>query len=685
MGEFEYNDSSISQLKGADRVRKRPEALLGSSGIDGAIHTVQEIIGNATDEKLAGYGDKLVISYDEDGAITVRDYGRGVPLGWNEKEQAWNYHLIYAELYAGGKYDDNQAILRKVNESDGWSSFRLTDYPYLISIGLNGLGGACTQYTSEYFSVISYRNGKASRMDFEKGKEAFDELLVEDTDEPNGTEIRWKPDSEVFSDVNIPDKWFDHTCRALAYVSGFDVTLNIKGTVKEYKKNTIAGTMQEWCGASADNHAFRHIEDNSGDICICDVETAIGPAKGSKRQEYFHNKIAVHSGAHAMGVRSALSAFFYGVGQQAGIKISDVDYANQFSVIVSTLANKASLRNQTKDCIDDDWIMQLIGDTVYASLKDAQTKGVSWLQDIVDEAIQNAQNRLAVAEMSKQLKEVQKATTKHKASNKFVTCRSYEDGKRVAETEFLIVEGDSAGGNVVQARDSDFQCLLKIRGKSLNVFKAPLVKLIENKEILDIISILGCGVDLHIDDFESFSMERLKVGKVIFCSDADVDGLHIRVLLFLIIYRLFPKLLSSGHVYIAETPLYVINKKDGTSVYCMDHHELVTKQEEIGSFSIRSIDRFKGLGECDPSVLWETTLCPKTRMLRQIVIDPEETDVYEALEILFGKSTDIRKEIILGSMLGTDYNDTMSGIDDILGYIEGLELNGDLQIEEVGY
>lgn len=684
MSEMEYNDSSISQLKGADRVRKRPEALLGSSGIDGAKHTIQEIIGNATDERLAGYGDKLDISYDKDGTITIRDYGRGVPLGWNEKEQAWNYNLIYSELYAGGKYSDNQEILKGIDSRNEWGSFRLLDYPYLITIGLNGLGAACAQYTSEYFTVISYRDGKSSRMDFEKGSAVLEDLVVEDTTEPNGTLISWKPDIEVFSDVNIPESWLVETCKALAYVSGFDVNLDYQGKVTEYPHNTISGTLQEWCGVSVDSHAFRHIVDNSGDICICDVETSIGPAKGNKKQEYFHNKIAVHGGAHQSGVRAALYRFFVDIGSKEGIRIMEGDYSNQFSVIVSTLANKASLRNQTKDCIDDDWIAELITDTIYESLDSAYHKGVSWLGNIIEETIQNAKNRLAVAEMSKQLREVQKATSKHKASNKFVTCRSYEDGKRVAETEFLIVEGDSAGGNVVQARDSDFQCLLKIRGKSLNVFKAPLTKLIENKEILDMISILGCGIDLNLDDFESFEMDKLKVGKVIFCSDADVDGLHIRVLLFLIMYRLFPKLLSNGNVYVADTPLYVINKTDGTSVYCMNNAELAEKQEEIGSGYIRSIDRFKGLGECDPAVLWETTLCPKTRSLRQIKIDPKETEVYEALEILFGKSTDIRKEFILGNML-EEYQETMGGIDEMLSYIEGLSLDSDLQIEEVVY
>lgn len=678
-----YDDSSISQLKGADRVRKRPEALLGSRGLDGAIHTIQEIIGNATDERLAGYGDKIEIGYHEDGSISIRDYGRGVPLGWNDKEQNWNYLLIYSELYAGGKYSDNQQILRHIDDNGLWDDFRMEDYPYLISIGLNGLGAAATQYSSEYFTVISYRDGKASRMDFRRGVAVLDELEVFDTDEPNGTYIKWKPDNEVFTDINIPDKWFENTCKSLAFVSGFNVVLNIRGNVREYKASTVADVMEADTGNCISNHAFKHIIDNTNDICICDVEVAIGP--NGRQQDYYHNKVSIRGGAHAQGVYSALARFFHSVSSDRGIKINERDYAGKFSVIVSTLANKASLRNQTKDSIDDAWISDLICDTVYDSLSKAYARATGWLIGIVEEVISNAQNRIALAEMSKSLKEVQKATTKHKASNKFVTCRSYEDGKRKAETEFLIVEGDSAGGNVVQARNADYQCLLKIRGKSLNVFKAPLQRLIANREILDMISILGCGVDLGIDDFESFNLDKLKVGKVIFCSDADVDGLHIRVLLFVIMYKLFPKLLSNGNVYVAETPLYVINLKNGESVYCMNNAELEEKQNEIGSSNIRTIDRFKGLGECDSKVLWETTLNPETRSLRQIKIDPEDTDIYEALEVLFGKSTDIRKKAILGSMLGTDFDGTLENIDEVVGYIDGLDLNGGLEVEEIDY
>lgn len=683
MGITEYNDSSISQLKGAERVRKRPEALLGSRGLEGAIHTIQEIIGNATDEKLAGYGDKIEMYYNEDGSIIIRDYGRGVPLGWNEKEQNWNYLLVYSELYAGGKYSDNQKILKSINENDEWGNFRMEDYPYLISIGLNGLGCACSQYTSEFFTVISYRDGKASRMEFRKGEACLDELIITDTEEPNGTYIHWKPDNEVFSDVNIPDKWFEDTAKALAFVSGFDVYLNIRGKVKEYKKSSIAENMKEKVGDCLANRAFEHITDTVGDVCICDVETAIGP--GGKPQDFYHNKVRIRGGAHAQGVSSALYWFFGDISKEVGIKLNERDYSGKFSVVVSTLANKSSLRNQTKDSIDDAWIAELIANTVYDSLKKAHSKGIPWVEDIIESVIQNARDRIAIAEMSKNMKEVQKATTKHKASNKFVTCRSYEDGKRAAETEFLIVEGDSAGGNAVLARASDYQCILKIKGKSLNVFKAPLQKLIANKEILDMISVLGCGVDLGIDEFETFNLDKLKVGKIIFCTDADIDGLHIRVLLYNIFYKLFPQLLINGNVYVAETPLYVINKKNGEFVYCMNNAELEKEQEAIGLENIASVDRFKGLGECDSDVLWNTTLNPETRILRQIKIDPEDTDIYSALDVLFGKSTDERKRAILGSMLGTDFDGTLENIDEMLRYIDGLDLNGGLEVEEVGY
>lgn len=674
-----YGNDSISQLKGADRLRLRPEALLGSKGIDGAQHTVMEIVGNSTDEKLAGFGDKIEIGYHEDGSISVRDYGRGVPLGWNEKEQNWNYFLIFEELYAGGKYSKNMDILRKIDEG-GWKNFRLEDYPYLVTIGLNGLGAASTQYTSEFFTVISYRDGKASRMDFKKGVHAFDELQVTNTKEPNGTYIHWKPDSEVFTDVNIPVKWFEKLCRSLSYISGFEVIFNNRGVEEVFHASTIGEVLKEAVGFSTTVHDFHHIVDGEGDICICDADIAIGP-KG-KGSEYFHNRVEVSGGSHSLGYSFAMSDFFGFISGKEGIKIRESDYSGKFSCIISTLANKSSLRNQTKDSIDDVWIMQFLRTTIYNMLRREEEKGTPWLSDIINDVIVEAKNRIAVAEMSKNLKEVQQATKRHKVSHKFSTCRSYEEGK-ASETEFLIVEGDSAGGQVIASRDSRFQCILPIRGKSLNVYKASIPQLVANREIRDIISILGCGVDLGIDDFDGFNINKLKVGKVIFCADADSDGKHINMLLMLIFIKLFPELLYNGNVYMAETPLYIINKTDGSTEYCMDNADLNRKRKEVGEANIASIDRFKGLGEVDRDILWDSTLNPATRHLRQIKIDRGDTDLYDTLEILFGKSTFQRKKVILGGMLGTNFDDTLDEMLSISEYIDGLGMNDDLQIEEI--
>lgn len=675
----DYGNDSITQLKGADRLRLRPEALLGSKGIDGAQHTVHEIVGNATDERLAGYGDKIEIGYHEDGSISVRDYGRGVPLGWNEKEQNWNYFLIFEELYAGGKYSKNMDVLRQI-DAGGWNNFRLQDYPYLITIGLNGLGAASTQFTSEFFTVISYRDGKASRMDFKKGVHCYDELKVSATKEPNGTYIHWKPDREVFTDVDIPVKWFEKLCRSLAYISGFEVIFNNRGVEEVYHASSIGDVLKEAVGNSATAHDFHHIVDGEGDICICDADIAIGP-KG-KGSEYFHNRVEVNGGSHSLGYFSALSDFFLFISGKEGIKIRESDYSGKFSCIISTLANKSSLRNQTKDSIDDIWIMQFLRTTIYNMLRREEERGTPWLEEIIQEVVTDAKNRIAVAEMSKNLREVQQATKRHKVSHKFSTCRSYEEGK-ASETEFLIVEGDSAGGQVIASRDSRFQCILPIRGKSLNVYKANIAQLVANREIRDIISILGCGVDLGIDDFDSFNLNKLKVGKVIFCADADSDGKHINMLLMLIFIKLFPELLYNGNVYMAETPLYIINKADGTSEYCMDNAELEVKRKEIGEGNIASIDRFKGLGEVDKEILWDSTLNPATRRLRQIKIDRGDTDMYETLEVLFGKSTFQRKKVILGGMLGTDFDETMDEMLSVSEYIDGLGLNEGLEVEEI--
>lgn len=679
----EYGEDSISKLEGEKRVRMRPEALLGSKGIDGAKHTVIEIIGNATDERLSGYGDRLDIELHDDDSISVRDYGRGVPLGWNEKAKDWNYYLIYEELYAGGKYGDEkrQKILKRIDEADAWDSFDILDFKGMVSIGLNGLGAAATQCSSSYCEVISYRDGKASRMEYRNGKHCLDELEITDTDEPNGTYVHWKPDDKVFTDTKIPSKWLRALCKQISYVSGFTVNYTHNGKTDEYVGKTLEDEMRDSVGNAVYATNKVHMLDNEGDMCVCQAEVVIG--EGGRGTEYFHNRVEMHGGVHSTSFSTAISSFFDSIRSEYGIKFRDSDYAGKISVISSTLSNKMSARNQTKDSLDDQFIFLCLYECILNTLKSEYTKGTPWLMKVVHDAVENAKNRIALAEMSKNLQSVERSIKRHKTSEKFVSCEAYEQGK-AEEVEYFIVEGDSAGGRVKTARDSYYQCYLAIRGKSLNVYKATIDQLIANNEIKDMISSLGCGIDLGIDGYESFDISKLKVGKIIFLADADVDGDHILMLLFLICLKLFPELLYEGKIYVAETPLYVINCTDNTAVYCMNNEELEAKRKEIGESNIRTIDRFKGLGETEADVLWETTLNPEKRVLRQLKIERNDMELADALEVLFGKSTARRKQAILGSMMD-NFDEILEENENLYDFVEGLGLDENLDVEDVVY
>ena len=680
---LKYDDNSIRQRKGADRIRLAPAAMLGSNGLDGAKHTVYEIIGNASDEKLSGYGSELDVTLYDDGSIGIRDYGRGVPLGWNDVEQNWNYFLVYEELYAGGKYNKNQDILKKIDDENLWSTFKIEDHPYLISIGLNGLGCAATQCSSEYTIVKSYRDGKVSTMEYRDGAHVLDELRVEDTNEPNGTFVRWKPDSRVFTDVNIPVKWFEGLCKSLSYVSGFDVILNVKGNITKYKSSNVFEQMRSSTGQCIEVSGFNHIRDAVNDVCICDVKAAIGP--GGKGIETYHNYVRVSGGAHSGGINAALVWFFQDRSKEFGVRIKEVDYASKFSFIVSTLANKMSPRGQTKDSVDDDYVYNAISNALFLSLDKEYHKGIPWLLKVVDEVVKNAQNRIAVAEMSKSLKEIEKTTNNLKPSKKLITCTAYEK-KQYNGLELFIVEGDSAGGKAIQARDSSFQCILQIRGKSLNLYKATMEQMIANKEVQDFIAAVGCGIDLGIDGYQSFDISKLRFDKIIILADADIDGEHINMLEFVKIFKLCPELIYNGYVYVAISPLYCINLKNNESVYCMTQAEMEKKREEIGEENIVSVDRFKGHGESDAIDLWNNSMNPATRNIMQIKVNRDDPEVFSTLELLFGKSTEMRKQSILGEILGTDYDETIENIENLTQYIESRDdLNEDMEELVVEY
>ena len=677
----DYGNDSISALKGAERVRRRPEVYLGSNTYKGARHTVTEITGNVTDERLAGFGDSCIIEKYPDGAISVRDFGRGVPLGWNAKEENWNYFLIYEELYAGGKYENNQDILRRIDAENGWDNFNIYDYPYLITVGLNGLGAAATQYSSEYFIVKSYREGKCYTMEFEKGVHVLDELLVEDSSEETGTFIKWKPDPTVFTSIDISTKWLVSLCETLSYIAGFNVTLIDCGNTTEFPARTMRDVMVDAVGCCVEGSKFRHIVDESGDICICQCNAVMG--KGGKSSEYYNNKVHVNGGAHSSGVEIAVSEFFRERAKEEGLKVTTQDYSGKLSFIIETLANKISNHGQTKDFVNDNYILECIYTCVSGMLSREHAKRTEWLMEVIDSVMQNARNRMAVEALAKNVKEIEKSIKKAKASSKFIPCRDY-DNRNVdpSSIDYYIVEGDSAGNNAAKGRSFAFQCIQKIRGKSLNLWKASIDKLIANQEIKDIIAALGCGIDLGIDGYESFDISKLRVGKIIIGADADIDGKHIAILIFLIFYRLFPQILYNGMLYIAHTPLYVVVTKQGEYIYCFDEAELQEAKDRIGHTNVGEVVRFKGLGEMEPEQLWETMFNPESRRLTQIKISPDDTEVFEVLEVLFGKSTAERKRVILGSLMDEDFDEVQGSIEELIDYVDSLGINT-VEVEEI--
>lgn len=651
---MKYSNDDISALKGAERIRKRPASVLGSNGLDGAKHCVKEIVGNSLDEASSGYGDKLVISLWEDNSISVRDFGRGVPMGYNEKEQEWNWKLIFEELYAGGKYKNHQEILKTVKD---WGTFDYKSIPYLFSVGLNGLGSSAVQYTSEYMNVISFRDGIASEMRFENGEHIWDSLKEYKTDEPNGTFVHWKSDSrhhdwgQVFTESVIDAKWLKDLCEQVSISAEIEVVFEDKksGKTKVFEKSSIKGYLEKIVDDKATYKELLHsnINETTGDIEVCLSKVAM--AKSGKGFAYFHNNIAISGGVHAEGVTLALALFIRDLGLDKVLKQSD--YLSKFSVIVSSYSNAVSYRNQTKDSLDNDYVREGIAKTIRTILAEAWSNKEKWVVEAIKEAQEEAEIRRQLEEQRKQIKDAVKATKTKTKPDKFTSCMSYEKG-RAHEVELFLLEGDSASGSFKMARDSQYQCFLPLRGKGLNLYKANVDKIFQNKEVLSIMNVLGCGVDLDIEGEQLFNMNNLKVGKIVILSDADVDGLHIRILMFLLIYKLFPRLLYEDRVFVANTPRHQVWLTDGSIEFCYDDEEF-NKLRKAGVVA-RSI-RFKGLGQVNSDVLRETTIAPETRKLQSLRIDPDDTNLQDTLEVLFGSSTDRRKMATLRRMLGDGF------------------------------
>lgn len=651
MAKKDYGNDSISMLKGADRVRKRPSVIFGSDGLEGCEHAVFEIISNSIDEAREGYGNKIIVTHYKNGEIEVEDFGRGCPVDYNPTEKRYNYELVYCELYAGGKFDDGEDS-------------------YNYSLGLNGLGLCATQYSSEFMDVEVIRDGFRYRLHFEKGENIGGLEKEPCRKKQTGTKTRWKPDLEVFTDINIPESYFFDVLKRQAVVNpnilfvfrsengegGFDETEfiyenGITDYVAELTKDMALTSVQNWSaerkGKDRDDKPEYKVK----------LGVAFTFSNKIKRTEYYHNSSWLeYGGSPEDAVKRAFVAQIdsyikqiNGYQKNEG-KINYNDVEECLVLVSSSFSTQTSYENQTKKAITNKFIRETMTEFLRHQLEVYFIENPDEAQKIAEQVLINKRSREHAEKVRLNVKK--KLTGNIDLANmveKFVDCRT----KDVARREIYIVEGDSALGSVKLARDAEFQAVIPVRGKILNCLKAEYTKIFKSEIITDLIKVLGCGVEVNSKankELSTFNIENFRWSKIVICTDADVDGFQIRTLILTMLYRLTPTLIEQGYVYIAESPLFEINTKEKTYfAYTEQEKQRILKKIANKKYTIQ---RSKGLGENEPDMMSLTTMNPETRRLIRVTAD-DITESAEMFEMLLGDDLQGRKDYI--SEYGADY------------------------------
>ena len=646
-----YDNESISSLKGADRVRKRPGVIFGSDGLEGCEHAVFEILSNAIDEARGGHGKLITVTRFADRSIQVEDQGRGCPVDWNEKEGRYNWELVFCELYAGGKYDNENSE------------------NYEFSLGLNGLGSCATQYASRYMDVTVWRDGKEYRLHFERG-EIVGKLEVSDqtgNKKRTGTTIRWLPDLDVFTDIDIPADYYRDVMKRQAVVNA-GVTFRLKNEMAAGKFETeefvyehgIEDYIRELAGLDALTEPVFWEAERKGrdraDKPEYKVKLSVALCFSNKTAlcEYYHNSSFLeHGGSPEKATRSAMVSAIdkylrdnnkYAKGEA---KITFPDVQDCLILVSSSFSTQTSYENQTKKAITNKFIQEAMTEFLRSRMEIYFIENREAAEKIAAQVLVNKRSR-ETAERTR-INQKKKLTEKIDIANrvqKFVDCRT----KDVSRREIYIVEGDSALGACKQSRDAEFQGLMPVRGKILNCLKADYPRIFKSDVITDLMKVLGCGVEVSgkaVKDLNQFDLNNLRWNKVVICTDGDVDGFQIRTLILTMLYRLCPTLIREGKVYIAETPLFEITYKDKTAEKTWFAYSEKEKADILRSLEGKKvkIDRSKGLGENDPEMMWLTTMNPETRRLIKVLPDDVE-ETARVFDLLLGDNLSGRKEYI---------------------------------------
>jgi DNA gyrase subunit B len=636
-----YGNDSISMLKGAERVRKRPSVIFGSDGLEGCEHAVFEILSNAIDEAREGFGNIITVTRYEDKSIEVEDFGRGCPVDWNEKEQRYNWELIFCEMYAGGKYKNNEG----------------ENYEY--SLGLNGLGACATQYASEYMDVTIWRDGKKYTLHFRHGEVVGGLESAPADRKKTGTTIRWRPDLEVFTDIDVPESYFQDVLHRQAVVNrGVTFRLRVQRgggfeTTDYCYADGILDYVKELAGEDALTvPTFIETERRGRDRADkpeykVKISAAFCFSNRVNDIEYYHNSSWLEYGgapekATKSAFTSAIDAYIKQQGkyQKSESKISFQDVQDCLILVTNCFSTITSYENQTKKAITNKFIQEAMTEFFRAQLEIYFIEHKAEADRVMEQVLINKRSRETAEKARLNIKK--KLTGNVDLANrvqKFVDCRS----KDVSRREIYIVEGDSALGACKLSRDAEFQGVMPVRGKILNCLKADYARIFKSDVITDLMRVLGCGVEVQskqAKDLSAFNLENLRWNKVIICTDADVDGFQIRTLILTMLYRLAPTLIREGYVYIAESPLYEIVSK-GKTYFAYSDREKAAIVDSLGGAKA-DINRSKGLGENDPEMMWLTTMNPDTRKLIRVM--PEDVErTAQVFDLLLGDNLTGRK------------------------------------------
>ena len=645
----QYGDQSIKALKGADRVRKRPGVIFGSDGLEGCEHSFFEILSNSVDEAREGHGNEIKVTVFNDKSIEVDDHGRGIPLGYNADEGRWNWDLIFCELYAGGKYDNN---------SGGAA--------YEYSLGLNGLGACATQYSSEYMDVYSYDGTNVHTISFKKGDPVTELSSRELTrgEKRTGTVIRWRPDLEVFTDINIPHEFFADVMRRQSVVNaGIKFTLSLQQPDNSFKtetfvyENGISDYITELCESkSLTEPTLWHLETQGRDrddkaeyklkadvsFCVSNTASAL---------EYYHNSSYLEYGGSPD--KAVKSAFVYAVDKylkangkynKTEAKITFGDVSDCLVLVINSFSTMTSYENQTKKAITNTFIYEALNEFLRKNLDIYFIEHPTEAEIFANQVLINKRSRESAESARLNIKK--KLTGTMDIANrveKFVNCRSKDPERR----ELYIVEGDSALTSCKLGRDAEFQAIIPVRGKTLNCLKSSYEKIFKSEIIVDLLKVIGCGVEISgkvKGDLVAFDLNALRWSKIIICTDADEDGFQIRTLLLTMFYRLLPTLIQERKVFIAESPLFEITTKDDV-YFAYDEYEKAEILNKLGNKKY-TLQRSKGLGENEPEMMWKTTMNPESRRL--ISVSPTDAErTARMFEILLGDDLQSRKAFIV--------------------------------------